>query len=240
MTGAARPSGRALLGRDGAQITARDRAILGWIGRHGVVTAEQVARKFFARDDGAVGKRAAYRRLAILENVGLLRRDPTPFHRAPHVIRITSAGAALGEVAVAPARLVESEIRHSLALVDLCEQLEAANGGSALRTERELRTDRWKERNSGTRKPARGRTADAELTLRDGTLVGIELDLTPKRSVDYERVLNAYKQEPFTRVWWYVVSGAVPRLQRLVANNRADDFIEVRAWDDGAIPPPSS
>lgn len=130
----------------------------------------------------------------------------------------------------APARLVESAIRHRLALVDVCEQLEAANRGSALRTERELQTDRWKERNSATRNLARGRTADAEPALRDGTLVAIELDPTPRRSVDYERVLNAYKQEPFTRVWWYVVSGAVPRLQRLVAETRADDFIEVRAW----------
>jgi hypothetical protein len=200
------------------------------MGSHGIVTAEQVARKFFARDDGAIGKRAAYRRIAILEGLSLIRRDRTPFHRAPQVLRLTKKGATVGEVAVAPARLVESEIRHALALVDLCEGLLAANPGATLRTERELRTDRWRERHSGTRDPARGRTADAELTLADGTLVGVELDLTPKRSTDYESILRAYKQERFDRVWWYVVAGAVPRLHRLVEENRADDFIDVRAW----------
>ena len=35
----------------GVKITDRDREILNWIGRHGVVTADQVRRYFFARGD---------------------------------------------------------------------------------------------------------------------------------------------------------------------------------------------
>ena len=214
----------------GHQITERDRSILAWIGIHGLVTADQVARKFFARADGALGKRAAQRRLAILEQQGLLRRNATPFWRAPWVIRVTQAGADTGQIGVRPARLVEGEVRHALALVDLVEQLAKANTGSVLRTEREIRTDRWHLRQDGQLRPGRGRVPDAELTLSDGRVVAIELDLTPKRSKDFERILRAYMQERFDLVWWYVLPGAVARVRKLVDANRADDFVEVRAW----------
>jgi hypothetical protein len=212
----------------GHRITPRDREILGWIGRHGLVTADQVARRFFARDDGAVGKRATLRRLAILESLGLIRRDTTPFWRAPWVIRVTQAGADVGEIDVRPARLVEGEVRHALALVDLVDELEEFNRGSTLRTEREIRTDRWHQRRDGKLRPGRGRTPDGELTLRNGRIVAIELDLTPKRSKDFERILRSYRQEKFDEVWWYVVRGAVPRVAKLVAENRVEDFIHVR------------
>jgi hypothetical protein len=216
--------------RPGHQITDRDRDILEWICRHGLVTTDQVARFFFARDDGADGKRAAHRRLAILGALGLVRRDQTPFWRAPWVIRATQAGADIAESGVRPARLVEAEVRHSLALVDLVEDLASSTKGSTLRTEREIRTDRFHDRREGKLRPGKGRTPDGELTLRDGKVVAIELDLTPKRSKDFERILRAYRQERVDKVWWYVVPGAAPRVAKLVADNRCEDFVEVRAW----------
>ncbi|HEV3312722.1 MAG TPA: replication-relaxation family protein [Chloroflexota bacterium] len=216
--------------RSGHQITLRDRQILAWIGTHGMVTADQVARRFFAREDGAVGKRAAQRRLAVLEKLALVRRNATPFWRAPWVIRVTQAGADMGEISIRPARMVEGEVRHALALVDLVEELARFNRGCTLRTEREIRTDRWHQRQDGRLRPGKGRTPDGELTLRDGRVVAIELDLTPKRSKDFERILRAYRQERFDVVWWYVLPGALARVAKLVADNRVDDFIEVRPW----------
>ncbi len=204
------------------------------MGRYGMVTADQVAVKFFGRSDddgeGVVGKRAAYRRLAVLENLGLIRRDRTPFWRAPNVLRVTTAGAEVGALGVRPARYVEGEIRHSIAAVDLVEELLAANTGAKLRTEREIRTERWHSRQDENVRGGRGRVPDAELTLKSGRLVGVELDLTPKRSKDFERILRSYKQEKFDEVWWYVVPGAVDRVTKLVAENRADDFVSVRPW----------
>lgn len=219
-----------MAGRAGHQITARDRDILAWIGRHGLVTTDQVAQWFFGRDDGSVGKRAAHRRLAILEGLGLVRRDQTPFWRAPWVIRVTQAGADMGESGVRPARLVEGEVRHAIALVDLVEGLAASNKGATLRTEREIRTDRWHERQDGKLRPGKGRTPDGELNLSNGKVIAIELDLTPKRSKDFERILRAYRQERFDAVWWYVLPGAVPRVKKLVSDNRCEDFIQVRPW----------
>lgn len=195
-----------------------------------MVTTDQVAERFFPRDDGEVGKRAAHRRLAILESLRLIHRDPTPFWRGPWVIRVTQAGADVGEIGVRPAHLVEREIRHALALVDLVEQLAAKNRRSTLRTEREIRTDRFHQRQDGKLRPGRGRIPDGELTLKDGRVVAIELDLTSKRSKDYERIIRSYRQERFDAVWWYVVPGALPRVAKLVDDNRVDDFIEVRPW----------
>ena len=136
----------------------------------------------------------------------------------------------MGESGVRPARLVEGEVRHALALVDLVEALAATNQGATLRTEREIRTDRWHERQDGKLRPGKGRTPDGELNLSNGKAIAIELDLTPKRSKDFERILRAYRQERFDAVWWYVLPGAVPRVKKLVSDNRCDDFIDVRPW----------
>jgi hypothetical protein len=193
-----------------------------------MVTAEQVARMFFARGAGVVGTRAAYRRLDVLEKLALIKRDQTPYWRAPKIIRITTAGAYEADVGVRPARYVEGEVRHAVALVDLMEQLHAQHRDSTLRTEREIRTDRWQEQASGRRDTGRGRIPDGELTLKTGRVVAVELDLTPKRSKDFERILRAYRQENFDEIWWYVVPGAVARVRKLIEDNRCDDFMDVR------------
>jgi hypothetical protein len=99
-----------------------------------------------------------------------------------------------------------------------------------LAQEREIRTDRWHERSTETRRPGRGRTPDGELTLASGKLVAVELDLTPKRTNDFERILRSYKQERFDLVLWYVLPCTLSRLRKVVADNRADDYVEVRPW----------
>jgi len=223
----------------GPQITARDREILGWISRHGVVTSNQVARRFFARGDSVVGERAAYRRLTVLIAMGLVRRDAVPYWRHPHVLRVTTAGSEEGETFVRPARLVQRDIAHSIAVVDLVEQLLADTPGASLRTEREIRADRWHDRDQGRRQPGRGRVPDAELTLPSGRIVAVELDLTPKRAKDYERILLAYKQERYDQVWWYIRAITATRVRKLVADNRADDFITVIDWMLPASGPPA-
>jgi hypothetical protein len=125
---------------------------------------------------------------------------------------------------------VEPELRHSLALVDLMDTLSHEHPGCACRTERELRTDRTRDRVMGTRRAGRGRMPDGELQLASGETVAVELDLTPKRSKVYEQIIRSYRQEHFDRVWWYVPAGSVERLRRLVMDGRVDDFIDVRPW----------
>lgn len=216
--------------KKGFQLTSRDLELLEWTGRHGIVTPGQIARKFFSRQDGQVGYRAANRRLAKLRLLGLLLRDPTAYRGTPYVVRLTTAGTRKAEIDLAPARLIEAELRHCLALVDLMEQLATSNPDAILRTERELRTDRGVERMEGRRQLGRGRLPDGEFTLATGRLVAIELDLTAKRTIDIERAISGYRSERYDLVWWYVLPGAVARYRKVVAQCRADDFIEIRSW----------
>jgi Replication-relaxation len=221
---------RRLPSRHGPQVTDRDFEILAWIGRHGVVTPAQVARHSFTRDDGDVGLWAAYRRLRKLEELTLIRHDRT-FWREASVVRLTGAGARLVDIDVGPARLVLAEVRHTLAVVDLVEALLTSSpDGTVVRTERELRIERRRELMAGTRKPGRGRVPDAVFIHPRGPKVAIELDLTPKRTRDLERILTAYLQEPYDRIVWYVLPRQEGRTKMIVRQQLAEDYVQVRAW----------
>ena len=218
----------------GPQLTARDVEILSWIGRHGIVTVEQVGRRFFARDGGDVGQWAAYRRLRKLEELRLLRRDAT-FWREPAVLRVTTAGARVADLDLAPAHIVLAEVHHTLLLVDLMEELLRQNPGATMVTERQIRALRFRELAKGSRRPGRGRIPDGILHLNGGRTVAIELDLTSKRQRDIERIITGYKQERYDAVWWFARPGLVPRLKEIVTLNRVDDLIEIRRFERNGI-----
>lgn len=220
----------------GTRITDRDIEILTWMGRHGVVTPQQIGRRFFVHD-GQVAQKRAYRRLAKLEELTLISRD-TPFARHSDVLRLRSRGAALAETDLPPARYVLREIPHELAVVDLVEELIAKNRGATLQTGREIRRQRVGERTVGKRRAGRGRIPDAVLILKSGKTAAIELQLRPKRSRDDETILDGYVQERFDQVWWYVPESAVQRVRELVKSRRADDLVEVRAGPGPAASQP--
>jgi len=204
--------------------------MLRWIGRHGVVTPAQVAQHFFAREDGNVGQWAAYRRLRKLEEMDLVRHDRT-FWREANVLRLTGSGARLADIDIGPARLVLAEIRHTLAVVDLVEDLLAKSPkGTELQTERELRIERRRELGRGQRTVGRGRVPDALFIRPDKKKVALELDTTPKRARDLDSILIAYIQEHYDQIVWYVLPRQVEQLTEIVRRQRADDFVEVRAW----------
>jgi hypothetical protein len=218
------------------RITARDIEILMWMGRHGVVTPQQIGRRFFVHE-GAVAQKRAYRRLAKLEELELIRRD-APFARHPDVLRLRARGADLAQTGLPPARYVLREIPHELAVVDLIEELLAKNRGASVQTGREIRRQRAAERLDGKRRPGRGRTPDAVLTLKSGKAVAIELQLTPRRAKDDLTVLEGYVQERFDHVWWYVPETAVERVRKLVKGRRAEDLVEVRPGPGSATSQP--
>jgi len=221
----------------GPQVTPRDIEILAWIGRHGLVTPDQVSARFFSRDGGSLGQWASYRRLRKLEQLHLLRRDAT-FWRYPTVLRLTTSGIRVADLDLSPAHLVLAEVRHSLGLVDLTEKLLAHNAGATLVTEREIRAQRFRELAEKTRRPGFGRIPDGILHLANGKTVAVELDLTSKRQRDIERIITGYKQEHYDAVWWFVRPTLMDRLRSVVRSNQADDFINVRRWD-GPLAGPS-
>lgn len=221
----------------GPQLTDRDVEITRWITRHGVVTAELVARRFFWHPQlGTCGQRAAHRRLDALCRLGLIlyKRE----YGTPHkVVRATRQGAHLANVGVRPAPFVLSELQHTLAVVTLGEYLLYENPGAELITEREIRVQRLRETLAHTRQTGLGRIPDALLRLpktegpAGGTVtIAVELDLTRKDQRAVEHIIRQYAYEKFDRVWWYVKPIRVARMRTIVRSLHAEHRMEVRPW----------
>jgi len=221
----------------GPQLTARDLEIVRFITRHGVVTSEDVATRFFWREEqNRPGIWAAYRRISALRWLGLILSDK-PFANRPTVLRVTREGARLADVGIAPAPLVLSELNHSLAVVRVVEQLARDHPGAEITTERELRAERYRERREGDRPVGRGRTPDAILRLakkdakRTTETIAIEVDITRKDRRALERIILAYDHElDVDRVWWYVSPRRAERVRDVVRSLRAERRIEIREW----------
>ncbi len=206
-----------------SQITTRDFDTLRRVCLHGVVSAEQIARQFFP------STRTCYYRLHKLVALGLLRRNLWQW-RGAAVYRVTRVGARLVSETVGPANLIVSEIPHMLAVVDLTDQLLESHPEAKLTTERELRGERFRAIHDRSRNAGRGRIPDGLLTFPDGSLVAVELDLTPKRERLYAQHVRAFGSERFS-VWWYVPSEeTATRLRRVVSREYADDRIRVFVW----------
>src|SRR6202162_565562 len=169
-----------------SELTGRAIAMLRYATRHGVCTADQLTRRFFSSDS------ACWRRLRALERLGLIVRRRT-WGQSPQGGLAHHLGSQLAAVDLPPARLNLPELEHALALVDLSEQLLSSQPGSQWLTERELRRDsirRHREDGMDAR-PVRIRTPDGVLVL-GAKRVAVELDLTPKRTEQYEQLLRAY------------------------------------------------
>lgn len=197
-----------------------------------MVTADQVAQRFFERDSGKPGAWAAYRRLAALAELGLISRDRILWNE-PEVIRVTIAGARVADVGVGPAHLVIAEIAHATTLVNVVETVLTENPDAELTTEREVRVQRLRDRREG-KQPGKGRLPDAELRLKSGEKIAIEVDVTPKRTKDVERIIRDYRygDERYDKIWWYAKSDRVAeRIRQIVKDNQAANLIEVRSWE---------
>jgi hypothetical protein len=226
-----------LAARYGVQLTERDVEIVRWTTQHGVVTAELIGWRFFwQRELKKYAKWGAYKRLAILQKIGLIRSD-RPWAYEPAVIRVTPDGAALADIGLRAAPLVLSQLRHTIAVVKLVETLIDDYPGTELTTERELRAQRYRELRQGERRAEHGRIPDALLSVptkgpgaQGVETVAVELDLSRKDARTMEQMIRQYNRERVDKIWWYVTKDRVDNVRRIVRRLRADDRIEVRAW----------
>ena len=218
------------------QLVDRDVEILRWIARHGVVTTDLVARRFFWRQDiGRPGTRAAYRRVRILEGLGLVLRD-RPFVWAADVLRISGQGARVADVGLRPAPLVLAELRHTILVVWVTEYLLARIPGAELVTERELRAQRYRERLAEDVPTDRGRIPDALLRVpvilpfSAPQTIALELDRVRKDSRTMVHIIRDYNRNlDVDLVWWFVSAGRVERVRELVRGQGAQHRIQV--WE---------
>lgn len=210
-------------------ITERDKEILAYLTRHGVCTPDQITRRFFT------SQWAAYRRLRKLEAMRLIARQRT-WWQQPSVLTPTSLGTTLAQIDLPPVpKLVLARLEHDLALVDLSEQLLARIEGTSWLTERELRRDAARQLQAsgmGQRRVMPPRSPDGMLLSPDGRRA-IELDLTPKTSAVYRRILAAYVgMDGIAGVWWFSPSAAlIARLSELIRESRLEDRFTVYPWN---------
>ena len=101
-------------------VTVRDVEVLRWAGRHGVVSTEQIAERFWPA--GCAGW-TVRRRLSVLAEAGLLRADRPGWRQQSKLWLATARGLRWANVPLRPGRLVGWRLRHTLALVDLSEAL---------------------------------------------------------------------------------------------------------------------
>jgi hypothetical protein len=213
------------------QPTERDEEILRWIARHGVVSPEQIARRFFPRDDGGVALSAMYVRIRKLEELQLLKRHPPIWFKGPKLVHVMRVGAQIADVGLAPPSISHNSItlRHALAVVDLTEDLLRQFPGAELTTEAEMRRDHRRVPRD-ERRPV-SRFPDAILTFPDGRKVSVELDLSRKGPPRTREKIQAYSWQPGVHVWWFCAAPDIYReVVRAVQAEAADDIIEVRMW----------
>jgi hypothetical protein len=200
----------------------RDPEILAWMGRHGLVTTPQLARRFF-RGNYPLAARCAKR----LHTLKLIDRHHT-FRHDPDALFLTRDGQGVADLDIAPPAFRYTNLRHTVLLVDLIDELATGHPDATVMTEREIRRD-WRRR---LRHPP-GRYPDGMLVWGDGRTVGIELDLTAKRTRLYAELFRDYSTHSlvdFTAVWWYAPPALCPPIRRAVDEERFGDLIEVRAW----------
>lgn len=212
---------------------ARDRAILAWVGRLGVVRLDDVRARF------ALGRTVAYRRTAALIEAGLLERVRV-LYSEPALLRATRTGLRYVGLPFSVASLSPELTQHwiTCARVALC--LEREHGAAAVLSEREIRAaERASGRPLASAKlgehasgQARLHRADLALVIADG-IVAVEVELTPKAPRRLEAIIRAWRRASWVdSVRYYARAGAtMGGLERVLHRTRAADRIEVVALE---------
>lgn len=191
----------------GFRVTPRDVAILRWVGRLRIATADQVADRF------GLGRAVGYARLSGLARLGLLEHQRI-FHAAAGIYLATRPGLEASELDLPPASVDLRTYAHDLELTSLVLELEREFGVDRVATEREMRSS-----DMGAGVPAAGplrfavplvasygqqqltplghprlHFADCAITgaKADDRTLAIELERTAKGRARLRRILTAY------------------------------------------------
>lgn len=203
----------------------RDLEIFAFVARHGVCTPGQLRRRFWP----GAHVNGTYRRVEKLVQHGYLTTDRTWYH-GPLAIRVTRQGLRSAGLPFHPFRLTWGRLPHQLAMVDLSEELVARHQDATWRTERELRLDWYADRARGIE---HHRLPDGMIVL-GGERIAVELELSEKRSRDYQALGDAYLEELILGmhgVWWFVAGDRIAeQLRRHFAPMYGDNPFRIEVW----------
>lgn len=189
-------------------ITQRDRRVLEFITDHGGVRADTLALALGRLADGdrlapARSPRAVSLWVDRMTRAGLVKREAI---LAQPWVLATVAGSREAIGRDRPGHVTDHMARHMHIVAQLRLWLEARHLDATWTPEWRLRAD-WRGR---VRRP------DGLLVRHDGYHAGVEVELIPKRSDRYKRIV-AEQHRSLHECWWFTPAVQVPRLQRLLA-----------------------
>jgi hypothetical protein len=213
----------------------RDRELVRFIGRHGVVAMPHVMAEL------GVGRTAAYRRVAAciergpLERLDLLRDEPS-------LLRATRAGLRYAGLGLRVAVVSPGSVDHWLRCASMAQLLAWEFGAGCILTEHELALAEQIE----GRPIASARTGERPdggpclhrpdlAALSEDRVIAVEVELTPKAPRRLEGLVRAWRRASWVaEVRYYCAPGATWRaVERAIRNTRAGDRVRAMKRDEG-------
>lgn len=209
----------------------RDRELAHYVGRHGAVSIAHVMAAT------GVGRAAAYRRVARLEEAGLIERVSLLGFNG--VLRATRKGLAYAGLGLSVASVSPANAEHYLCCASTALRLADRFGEGAVLSEREIAfTEALEERpiasavlsGQRARKP-RSHRADLAV-LREAGTIAVEVELTPKAPKRLEAIARAWRlavaNGTVNEVHYVCEPGKTYRaVSRAVERVRAQNFVAV-------------
>jgi hypothetical protein len=207
----------------------RDRELLRYVGRHGVVSIDHVMAAM------EVGRTAAYRRVAACIEAGLLERLEL-LRSEPSLIRTSRAGLRYAGLGFPLAVVSPGAVEHWLRCASTAQLLASEFSPDRLISERELvlleriegrplASARLGELPNGA--PRLHRPDLAILT--DAGPIAIEVELTPKAPRRLEQIVRAWRRATCVdEVRYYCAPGTTRRVvERAVAKTYSEEKVRV-------------
>lgn len=221
---------------EAAVVTDRDREIVEWVGRLGAACAPDVMARF------AIGRSAAYRRLGVLADAGLLR-SVRLLHARPALLVATREGlrfAGLADFEVCHVGVASAN--HWAQCARVAVALQRSEPGYRVRSERELRAVEL-DRGHAVASAQLGRLPDGRVRLRrpdlvltsrtGGLPVPIEVELSVKAPRRLEAICRAWARCQIVDGVRYYAPPHVARAVRRAADKvHASDVIDTRSLDE--------
>jgi hypothetical protein len=207
----------------------RDRELVCFVGRHGIVAIEHVMSSL------DVGSAAAYRRVAacieqeLLERLELLRAEPS-------LLRATREGLRYAGLGFPVAVVSPGSVGHWLRCASVAQRLVEEFGPSQVITERELAfAERVEGRPIASAKVGELPNGAPQLhrpdlaILADTGPIAVEVELTPKSPKRLEAIIRAWRRAHWVaEVRYYCAAGQTRRaLERTLVKLHATERIAV-------------
>ncbi len=207
----------------------RDRELIHYVARYGVVSIENVMVAM------AVGRTAAYRRVRACIEQGLLERLDV-LRAAPSLLRCTRSGLRHAGVGLPVPVVSPGAVGHWLQCASTGQLLAEEFGAQAILTERDLiLAERVKGRpiasaKCGLRPDGAARWHRPDLAIRTGErMIAIEVELTPKAPRRLEAILRGWRRAPgIEEVRYYCAPGSTRRaVERAIATTHSQERVRI-------------